>query len=974
MSVVQGGKMPLPGKIDPRAGRGAWLLALLLFLFILPLMGGTYWMYLQSAKEIEKRELQGDLVRARTLAAIVDKDLTSAETILTSIADRSSLRDDWARRNLPSIDLQLQEARKFEPAFLFASVYETNGTLRAIVPSDPIVGQNFANRDWYRGVTAGWQPYVSEVYRTAAGSRPLVVAVAVPIRDEHGNPVGILMATYSLADLAAKFNSIEKGGWEGFVIVDQHGVVAASPEIQSQSEPVSISLSGLVGRALSNAEGSDRVRIDGQDRFVGFAPIPRLGWAALYQRPASQALAPAVRLKSQFRSVSIYLLLIYLLTTAFAALLVRRQARLLAANQELNQELGKQVTEAKRSREELDNYFMLSIDLLCIAGIDGYFKRVNPAWEKVLGWSTNALLSRPYTEFIHPEDRERTALEAGRQAEGLDAIRFENRYLCKDGSYRWLMWNASPSLKDRLIYATARDITELKRTREALVVAKNDAERSNRFKDQFLSTMSHELRTPLNAVLGFSDLLREDRYGPLNEKQHRYLNHIVTGGKHLLRLINDILDLSRIEAGRLQLALENVRVDQAFAEACDTLHPLISKKKHVVIKHATPELSVRADGMRLKQILMNLLGNAVKFTPEGGKIELAANRVGDLVRMEVRDSGPGIPPGEQKRIFEAFYRLGQNAKGAEGTGLGLAITQRLVELHGGHLGLESHPGSGSCFHFTLPFVASVEPREEPEIEHKSEDGVVAKILVVEDDRAAAMLLETQLLSAGYLVTVCREPERAVEMAIELQPAAVTMDIVMRPINGWQVLTALKSDRRTAHIPVIVVTIVDQPSTGALLGADEYIVKPVEKLVLLASVDRCLSRSGHTGLQSVLVVEDHPPTREFVAESLMHRGYLVDIAADGATARAKVAKSVPELVILDLILPDVSGFELLAQWRGNPSTADMPVFVLTNKELTLEEKEYLRANSAALLQKKDRWQEMLFRQLKKAVPPALVEKS
>ena len=384
MSVVKGGKTTLPGKIDPRAGRGAWLLALLLFLFILPLMGGTYWMYLQSAKEIEKRELQGDLVRARTLAAMVDKDLTSAETILTSIADRSSLRDDWARRNLPSIDLQLQEARKFEPAFLFASVYETNGTLRAIVPSDPIVGKNYAYRDWYRGVTSGWQPYVSEVYRTAAGSRPLVVAVAVPIRDEHGNPAGILMATYSLADLAAKFNSIEKGGWEGFVIVDQHGVVAASPEIQSQSEPVSISLSGLVGRALSNAEGSDRVRIDGQDRFVGFAPIPRLGWAALYQRPASQALAPAVRLKSQYRSVSIYLLLIYLLTAAFAALLVRRQARLLAANQELNQELGKQVTEAKRSREELDNYFMLSIDLLCIAGIDGYFKRVNPLGKRCL--------------------------------------------------------------------------------------------------------------------------------------------------------------------------------------------------------------------------------------------------------------------------------------------------------------------------------------------------------------------------------------------------------------------------------------------------------------------------------------------------------------------------------------------------------------------------------------------------------------
>ncbi|HXQ25118.1 MAG TPA: cache domain-containing protein [Candidatus Acidoferrales bacterium] len=291
-------------KFAHASGRKAWLLVLLLLLFVLPLMGGTYWMYLQSAKEIEKRELLGDLVRARTLAAMVDQDLTSAETTLTSIADRSSLRRDWARRDLPSIEGQLQEARKFDPAFLFASVYETDGTLRAIVPSDRIVGWNFAYRDWYRGVTAHWQPYVSEVYRTAAGSQSLVVAVAVPIRDDHGSPAGILMATYSLAQLAGKFNTLEQGGWEGFVIVDQHGVVAASPEIQSQSGPVSVSASGLVGRALTGAEGSDKATIDGQSSFVGFAPIPRLGWAALYERPVSQALAPAARLRNQFRSMT----------------------------------------------------------------------------------------------------------------------------------------------------------------------------------------------------------------------------------------------------------------------------------------------------------------------------------------------------------------------------------------------------------------------------------------------------------------------------------------------------------------------------------------------------------------------------------------------------------------------------------------------------------------------------------------------
>jgi len=970
MSVVTTSKPANEDAKGVQTGRRGWLLFLLLVLFVLPLMGSSYWMYLQTAREIENRELTGDLVRARTMSAIVDKDLSSAENILTSIAGRETLRHDWQARNLPSIERDLQEARTFEPAFLFASVYEPDGTLRVIVPSDPIKGQTFAYREWYKGVAAHWQPYVSNVYRTAAGSKPLVVAVAVPILDDRGTPTGILMATYSVEALAAKFASIDRGGWQGFIIVDGNGVVAASPNVAAQSEPANISLSGLVGKALHGEEGSGKVTIDGENSFVGYAPIPKLGWAALYQRPESEALAPAMRLKTRFRNMSSYLLLIYLGTAMFTALQIRRQSRLARANQALARELEKQIIEVRRSREEVDKYFMLSLDPLCIAGFDGYFKRVNPVWEKVLGWTPQELTSRPFTAFIHPDDRARTAVIAEKLAQGQDAVRFENRYLCKDGSFRWFMWNATTSLEDQVIFATARDVTELKQTQEELVAAKNDAERSNRFKDQFLSTMSHELRTPLNAVLGFSDLLSEGRYGALNDKQQRYLSHITNGGKHLLRLINDILDLSRIEAGRLQLQLETVSLESMFSEACDTLQPLVSKKRHVLERDAPPGLSVRADSTRLKQILMNLIANAVKFTPEEGKIRLSARRTGDAVRIDVRDTGPGIPPEEQQRIFEAFYRLSHSAKAPEGTGLGLAITQRLVELHGGKLGIESQLGEGSCFYFTLPFVPEVTPNSELEAASAVPIGAAARILVVEDDKAAAALLEAQLVSAGYRVTVCTDPEKAVELAIEMQPAAVTMDIVMKPINGWQVLTSLKSDRRTAHIPVIVVTIVDQPSAGALLGADEYIVKPVEKLVLLASVERALSRSARSGPRSILIVEDHPPTREFIAESLMHRGYLVDIAGDGAAARLRVAKgnALPGLVILDLILPDANGLDLLAEWRGNPATAELPVFVLTSKDLTESEKQFLESHSAALLRKSDRWQDVLFRQLKLAVPP------
>ena len=497
--------------------------------------------------------------------------------------------------------------------------------------------------------------------------------------------------------------------------------------------------------------------------------------------------------------------------------------------------------------------------------------------------------------------------------------------------------------------------------------AKEDVERASKFKDQFLSTMSHELRTPLNAVLGFSDLLSDTRYGPLNERQQRYVNHIHTSGQHLLEIINDILDLSKIEAGRLQLSLENVPVAALLAEVSDALQPLVDKKSQRLIQHASPSLTVLADSTRFKQILMNLLGNAIKFTPENGTIELTAQQSGEDVRIEVRDSGPGIPVEEQQRIFEAFQRLSQSDKAAEGTGLGLAITRRLVELHGGQLGLESESGEGSCFYFTLPSVAS--PRNEVSSANLEMGHVTAaRVLVIEDDLAAAYLLESQLASVGYEVVLCREPQFAVERAIELQPAVITLDIVMRPVNGWEVLSQLKSDPRTARIPVVVVTVVDQRNTGALLGADEYIVKPVDRAILLSSIERCLHHRGQNGIeQPILVVEDDAPTREFILDVLSETGYAVRSAVDGTEARVHVGTSLPRLVILDLLLPEVSGFRLISEWRGDSRTADLPIFVLTNKDLTHDEKKFLHANTGAFFNKHEPWRDSLIRHIQRLTP-------
>jgi len=518
--------------------------------------------------------------------------------------------------------------------------------------------------------------------------------------------------------------------------------------------------------------------------------------------------------------------------------------------------------------------------------------------------------------------------------------------------------------------AAKREVEEFSRS---VLLAKEEVERGSKFKDQFLSTMSHELRTPLNAVLGFSDLLADERYGPLNDRQQRYVTHIHTGGKHLLKLISDILDLSKIEAGRMELTREQVTVESAFGEVISALYPLAEKKSQALLQQVRPHLHVHADAMRFKQILMNLVGNALKFTPENGRIELVARQVDDQVRIEVRDNGPGIPPDQQQRIFEAFVRLTQTGSATEGTGLGLAITSRLVELHGSKLGIESRPGEGTCFYFSLPLIAIARDRAAETSMSVPRARKTPRILVIEDNEVTGQLIQSQLTSSGYETLKCAQPERATEIAAEYHPDAITLDLLMQPVHGLEVLLQLKNDPRTSTIPVIIVTIVDQPGVGSALGADEYLIKPVDKATLLAAVERCLrSRGGAAPARSILVVEDDVSTLEVIVELLKAYGYSVSTATDGEQARASVAQSLPELVILDLVLPKMSGFELLAEWRSTPRTADLSVFVLTSKDLTKEEEKYIHAHAESLFRKQNSWREPLIKQLERVVTSLSLE--
>ncbi len=624
------------------------------------------------------------------------------------------------------------------------------------------------------------------------------------------------------------------------------------------------------------------------------------------------------------------------------------------------------ITRRKQAEAVLNHFFTLSLDLLCIAGFDGHFKHLNPAWEATLGFSREELMALPFIEFVHPDDREATLAEADRIMAGGVCVSFENRYLAKDGTYRWMHWNCTPLVERKEMYAVARDITSRKQVEDALMQAKEQAESASRLKDRFLSMMSHELRTPLNAILGFSELLPDERYGPLNDRQRRYVGNIHQAGKHLLRIINDILDLSKIEAGRLEVILEPVVVADIFREVVDSLGPLAKKTSQTLSDAAAADAVVRADPTRLKQVLFNLTGNAIKFTPAGGHIELTARTGSGHVYIAVCDNGPEIPAKERARIFEAFYRLSQSAS-SEGSGLGLAISSKLIELQGGRLELTSESGQGNCFHFSLPMAnwvsrasspAFLEPRNGP-----------TRVLVIEDDRVAAHLIQSLLSSAGYEVISCDRPESAVAMTQELQPDAITLDVKMQPVGGWEILAKLKGGPQTRHIPVIMVTVLDQNLVAAILGADEYLVKPVDKAALLSTIERCLAARGiGPSLRPILVVEDDTGAREFISESLTTKGYRVAAVADGAAARDWVAASLPGLVILDLQLPQISGFELLSQWRSNQRTADLPVFVLTGKDLTPDEVKFLHSHAESLFLKGQDWRGALLRQLERILTP------
>jgi len=470
---------------------------------------------------------------------------------------------------------------------------------------------------------------------------------------------------------------------------------------------------------------------------------------------------------------------------------------------------------------------------------------------------------------------------------------------------------------------------------------------ASRHKSEFLASMSHELRTPLNAIIGFSEVLLERMFGELNERQDDYLRDIWSSGKHLLELLNDILDLSKIEAGQMVLNRSEFAASESLDYCLSLVRERALKQRILLSLEVNPGVGVLdADRLRFRQVVLNLLSNAVKFTPDGGRVDVRASiRDQDLV-VEVADTGPGVAAEDRLRIFDSFQQGARLPGQAEGTGLGLTLSKRILELHGGRIWVESEAGKGSTFGFALP-AGSGEPAltSVPQVGLDSglptelAPGPGPTVVVVEDDRRSFDLLRAYLEAAGARVVSARDGEEGLDTVRQLSPAGVILDILLPGIDGWEVLARLKADPRTTAIPVIVVSMLDERGRGFALGAAEYLVKPVGKEQLLAALYRAaaMPERKHT----VVAIDDDPLAIELVRASLEPEGWTVLGAATGQEGLALIRERQPSAVLLDLLMPGMDGFEVVEALRSDPDTKSVPVVILTSKSMTQQDKERLQ---------------------------------
>ncbi|HAV64380.1 MAG TPA: hypothetical protein DCY13_18680 [Verrucomicrobiales bacterium] len=933
----------------------------------------------------------------------VDRVLFSADRDVQAWAKLGVMQDILIPEKHVEITAFLFGLNRQYPEFSSIQLIDRDGVV--VAASKPeLIGRSLPNAD-YAQALAGRRMLSDDRLDPIDGKR--VVRFVFPVHEifDETQIIGVLEAEWRLDHLHEIINPDEE--YRMFLIQKDGRVLFASerrdPDVYRQNfiernvEAARLAVAGQTGARIGADENGSPSLI-GYSRSQGFPGFEGFGWSALVMQDAEVALAPIRRLE---RSVVTLGLIMVVVVVVVVVLITRKVNGLIGdfsrvagrvaagdfecqATYRSRDEIGdlvhtfnRMIRDLKEQRAQLvDKDYVDSVihtmnDSLMVVDTSGVIRTVNRAVCRLLKYGEQRLPGHNIRDIL-VLNGDAADLPDGKLIERLVVLNTEMRFRRSDGQEVPVSFSGT-LLRDNHrnvigVVCVGQDITDRKRVEEELRHAKEAAELANSYKSQFLANMSHELRTPLNAIIGYSEMLQEEAVDMELEGFCSDLQKIHGSGRHLLGLINDILDLSKIEAGKMTLYVEEFDVASMLEDARATFDPLIRKNGNQLLVECPENVgAIHTDLTKLRQILFNLLSNANKFT-DHGRIKVAVARIeapspddpvaedvdandpAPRIVFQVSDTGIGMTSEQMSRLFTAFTQADEStAKKYGGTGLGLTISRKFCEMMGGRLSVSSEPGAGTTFTVTLP-VRAAEPPGAParSTASQKEKGSGIAVLSIDDDANVRELMIRHLSREGYDVETAASGQEGLRRARELRPAAITLDVMMPGMDGWAVLSAMKSDPALADIPVVMVSVVDDKNLAFSLGATDYVTKPVEWHRLSQLLRKYAHSPGSGG--PLLIVEDDPDTRALLARQLAREGWSVREAANGVLGLEQLRSGPPALILLDLMMPEMDGFEFMETLRTDQNWRNIPVIIITAKDLTAEERERLNGQVIKIIEK------------------------